>query len=143
MKLKTTRFNEIEIDENAIISVPGGLIGFADQERYVIIEHNPDSPFFWFQSINQPDLAFVIVNPVMFKPDYELDLPQVLLDDMGITNLQDMGIYVIVTIPHGRPKDMTANLMGPLIINTTAKSARQIIVDDEKYPQRYPLMASE
>jgi len=58
VKIRTTRFGEIEVEDEAVISVPGGLIGFSDQERYVIIEHKPESPFFWFQAVDRPDLAF-------------------------------------------------------------------------------------
>lgn len=141
MKIHTTRFGEIEVEDEAVISVPGGLIGFSDQERYVIIEHKPESPFFWFQAVDRPDLAFVIANPFAFKPDYDLNLSEDILADLGIEDPEDMVVYVIMTIPHGRPQDMTANLLGPLIINTKSRTVRQIILDDSEYSHRYPISA--
>ncbi|MBW2061038.1 MAG: flagellar assembly protein FliW [Deltaproteobacteria bacterium] len=141
MKIRTTRFGEIEVEDEAVISVPGGLIGFSDQERYVIIEHKPESPFFWFQAVDRPDLAFVIANPFAFKPDYDLNLSEDILADLGIEDPEDMVVYVIMTIPHGRPQDMTANLLGPLIINTKSRIVRQIILDDSEYSHRYPISA--
>jgi len=141
VKIRTTRFGEIEVEDEAVISVPGGLIGFSDQERYVIIEHKPESPFFWFQAVDRPDLAFVIANPFAFKPDYDLNLSEDILADLGIEDPEDMVVYVIMTIPHGRPQDMTANLLGPLIINTKSRIVRQIILDDSEYSHRYPISA--
>ncbi len=141
MKIKTTRFGEIEVEEHTLVSIPGGLIGFPDQERYVIIEHKPGSPFFWLQAVNRPDLAFVIANPYAFKQDYEVKVSEAVLTDLGIAGQQDMALYVIVTVPHGRPQDMTANLLGPLIINTKSRVVRQIILDDERYSHQHPLIS--
>ena len=142
MKINTSRFGELEVDDQAIVTVPGGLIGFTEQQRYVILQHKPGSPFYWFQAVDHPDLAFVIVNPLTFKPDYVFDLPKALLGDLHVESPEDVAIYVIVTIPHGRPQEMTANLLGPLVINTRAKLARQIILDEARYSHRHPVMPS-
>ncbi|MBW2092234.1 MAG: flagellar assembly protein FliW, partial [Deltaproteobacteria bacterium] len=127
----------------ALISIPGGLIGFSDQERYVIIEHKPESPFFWLQAVDRPDLAFVIASPYVFRRDYDVQVSKAVLTDLGIEEQQDMAIYVIVTIPHGRPQDMTANLLGPLIINTKSRIVRQIILDDDRYSHQHPIIPAE
>jgi len=141
VKIATTRFGEIEIDRDAIISIPGGLIGFAGQEQYAVIRHDPKSPFFWLQSLDLPDLAFVIVDPFIFKPDYEVKLPQAVQDSLGLKTPADIKTYVLVTIPHGRPQNMTANLLGPLIVNLSARKARQIILDDSLYSHKHPMLA--
>jgi len=68
-------------------------------------------------------------------------LSEDILADLGIEDPEDMVVYVIMTIPHGRPQDMTANLLGPLIINTKSRIVRQIILDDSEYSHRYPISA--
>jgi len=143
VKITTTRFGEIEVEDQAIISVPGGLIGFSDHERYMIIEHKPESPFFWFQAVDRSDLAFVIANPFIFKHDYDVQLNDAILDELGIEDQEDVAVYVIVTVPHGQPQGMTANLLGPLIINTKSKVVKQIILNDDRYSHRHPLISQE
>lgn len=140
MKIQTSRFGEIVVDDQAIINVPGGLIGFPGQERYVIIRHKPDSPFFWFQAIDDGELAFVIVDPLTFKPDYRIPVSRSLLAFLNADDSEELGIYVIVTIPQGHPQDMTANLLGPVVINTRGRLARQLILDEAKYSHRHPVM---
>ena len=74
VNIKTTRFGEVEIDENCAIHFPDGLLGFQEQKDYIILEHKPDSPFCWLQSWTSPDLAFVITNPFLVKNNYLEDL---------------------------------------------------------------------
>jgi len=139
-KINTTRFGEIEVNQDAVISVPGGLIGFAEQEKYIIIEHDPKSPFFWLQAADLPDLAFVIVDPFIFKTDYEINLSPPVRGDLHIESPSDVTVYVIVTIPHGRPQDMTANMLGPLVLNNRTNEARQLIIDDDRYSHRHRIL---
>jgi len=142
LKIQTTRFGEVEVEDQSIILVQGGIIGFARYERYMIIEHKSESPFFWLQAVDSPDLAFVIVDPCLFMPDYNLTLSEPILADLKAQESQEVAVHVLVTIPHGRPQEMTANLLGPLVINTQAKLARQIIVDDERYSYRHPIISA-
>jgi len=142
LKIQTTRFGEVEVEDQSIILVQGGIIGFARYERYMIIEHKSESPFFWLQAVDSPDLAFVIVDPCLFMPDYNLTLSEPILADLKAQESQEVAVHVLVTIPHGRPQEMTANLLGPLVINTQAKLARQIIVDDERYSHRHPIISA-
>ncbi|NLA75615.1 MAG: flagellar assembly protein FliW, partial [Deltaproteobacteria bacterium] len=74
MNIKTSRFGEIEIEEKRIILFNEGLIGFPDEKEYIIIEHRSGSPFMWLQSVNNPDLAFVIMNPFQVFPGYLKDI---------------------------------------------------------------------
>lgn len=140
MKITTSRFGEIDIDSQSIISFPGGLIGFPDEEQYVIIRHNPESPFYWLQATEKPDLAFVLVDPVVFKPDYEFHIPKLIFEHLEVDSSEDLGTYVIVTVPPGKPEEMTANLLGPILINTKSKLARQIVLDENLFSHRHPML---
>ena len=142
MRIQTSRFGEIEVNEASTVTMPEGLIGFQDRYRYVIIRHSTDSPFYWFQSLDDPDLAFVIVDPLLFKPDFQIPMPRALLRAMEAENHQDLSVFVIVTIPKGRPEDMTANLLGPLVVNIKARLARQLVLDDARYSHRHPILPS-
>jgi len=139
MKLKTFHFGEIEINEEDIIVFPDGILGFEDIKQYIIIP-NPDSevPFQWLQSVDEPELAFVITSPFIFKPDYEFDLPEKVVKALEIEKPEDVMTYSLVVVPED-VKDMTMNLRGPIIINTSNRRAKQIVLDKEEYSLKYKL----
>ncbi|KGG79982.1 flagellar assembly protein FliW [Caloranaerobacter azorensis H53214] len=140
MLLNTKHFGQIEIDEDSIITFPDGLLAFEEQKRFVII-NNPDEeiPFKWLQSIDNPDLAFVIINPFLFKKDYEFDIPQSVVDRLDIEREKDVLVYSIVVVPEDITK-MTANLAGPIIINLKNRLAKQIILDDKRYTTKHLIL---
>ena len=141
-KVYTKRFGEIEIEEEKIIRFPHGILGFPGIKRYIVLNHlnKPDIPFKWLQAVDNPDLAFVITDPVVFRPDYTPVINQQDLKELGIINLSDRGIIAIVTIPQGNPENMTANLQGPIVVNLRTREAKQIVLTGEEYQVRSPLL---
>lgn len=144
MKLLTSRFGEIDIEEEKIIKFTQGLLGFPDVKRYIVLDHldKPDIPFKWLQAIDNPDLAFVITDPLFFYPDYNPEIDDRDLKEINISDPADRGIMAIVTIPHEEPEKMTANLQGPIIVNYRTRGAKQIVLMGEDYPIRYPLLSN-
>lgn len=137
IKISTKRFGEMEFSEEAVIRVIGGFIGLSGHENFVLIRYQDDSPFYWLQCVDAPDLALVMVNPHIFKPDYDPPVPDSVKEELGITGGDDASLFVIVTIPAGQPRDMTANLLGPVILNPKSRKARQLILDDRVYSHRH------
>lgn len=125
--------------------MPFGIPGFPDHKQFVIFEHKQDSPFLWYQSVDEPGLAFVLTDPYLFKPNYSIDLDRVLKDlpwDPD-TDPEQLQLYVIVNIPKGKPEEMTANLMGPILMHSGIREAAQIVLTEGAYSHRVPLMAGE
>lgn len=145
MKITTTRFGAISIEKDQIISMPFGMLGFRDQKKFLILQHKEDSPFLWYQSVDDPTLAFVITNPFLFKPDYKIDLKDALKEMQWNGNGKEIGLdlYIVVNIPKGLPQKMTGNLIGPIIINNEAKQAVQVVVTDSPYTHKFPLLKEE
>ncbi len=139
LRVRTTRFGEIEVESKLAVTLPNGMVGFPAQQRYVILRHREGSPFHWLQSLDQPDLAFVIVNPLVFDPQYQMTLGGAETKLLEVRDPAQVQVWVVVTIPHGSPEDMTANLKAPLVINLDNGLAAQIILDDPRYPLRQPL----
>lgn len=137
MKLNTKHFGEIEITEDGIIIFEDGIPGFRDIKKYVIIKNpNPELPFNWLQGVDKTDLAFVIVNPFLFKEDYQFDIPQNTIDELEIGSINDVFILCIVTIPENL-SDTTMNLKAPVIINTKIKKGKQIVLETDKYEVKH------
>lgn len=140
MKLKSSRFGELEVNEEKMIFLPHGLFGFPEVRRYVLLDHYREAPFQWLQAVDDPDLAFLVMNPLIFKPDFRLDVQLEGLAELEVKEQGDLLVLVIVTIPKGRPEKMTANLQGPLVVNLQNRKAKQLVLmDAHQYPCRYPL----
>lgn len=140
MNLKTSRFGEIEVPEDKEISFPNGLIGFPEQKKFVILKHKPDSSFFWLQSLSDGNLAFTMLSPFLFVPDYNPEVPENDQSFLNIGDSKNMEIYCMVVIPKGRPKDMTINLLSPVVVNPEKKLGIQTVLKDQTLPVRHRLV---
>ncbi len=139
LKVKTRPFGEIEIDERQIIDFPDGLLGFDYVKKFIILDSHEGSPFKWLQAFGEPDLAFVIIRPIDFMPEYELVISQADVEAVGAENEESLLVFAIVTIP-ANPKELTANLQGPVIVNRTKRIGRQVISLSEKYRVKHKIL---
>ncbi len=144
MKIQTTRFGNIEIGEENVIQMPFGMLGFPDKKCFVIIRHGQDSPFLWYQSVEEPELAFVIASPWIFMPDYKVNLEDV-LEQMSWKNGggNKLELYVVINVPKDSPEKMTANLVGPVLVNTETKQAVQVVVTNSQYSHKHRLLGGD
>ena len=139
MIIKTTRFGEIEIDESRAVHFSEGIVGFPDDNKYIVLEHKPESPFMWLQSLTSPGLAFVIMNPFLVYPDYLKDISPEEENDLKPGSNKNVMVFTIVTIPNGRAEESTVNLLGPVIIDPEIKEGKQVILANSGYNHRHPL----
>jgi flagellar assembly factor FliW len=142
VKIETTRFGAVEVDEKKIIEMPYGMLGFQERKRFVLFPHREDSPFYWYQSVDDPALAFVVTSPFLVFPGYQVDLDAALKkmswEDHGSET--PFELYVVVNVPKGSPEKMTANLIGPILINIRNSQAVQLVLADSPYSHRFPLL---
>lgn len=145
LKINTRKFGEITIDKENALTMPEGLPGFPGFEKFVLIEDKKTEPFCWFQSLEEPDLALVIMDPLVFKPDYRVDF-KTIIKGMGWkeTPEEKLLTYVVINIreKEGKAKEITANLMGPLVINPGTRQVVQVIISDPSYSCHYNIMQS-
>jgi flagellar assembly factor FliW len=139
IKVKTTRFGEIDVPEGDIIHLPSGLIGFPELKQYVLLDHDKDSPFKWFQSIEDGAIAFVLIDPLLFNPDYVAEVTDAELAELDVQSEEDLVISVIVTVP-SNPQNMTANLKAPLIFNLKNRRGKQVILNTSTFTTRHNIM---
>ena len=139
--IKTTRFGEIEIDERQAIHFPEGILGFPEYKDYILIEHKPGSPFLWLQSLNSPDLAFITTNPFLIKKDYLENLSEMEKSLFEKEGENEIIVLSLVTIPHGKAGETTVNLLGPLVIDTKSRNAKQVILANSGYSHCHPMIS--
>ncbi|OAG28581.1 flagellar assembly protein FliW [Thermodesulfatator autotrophicus] len=138
MEIETTRFGKLEIDDSKIIFFPSGILGFPEAKRYVLIPHADDSPFLWLQAVDVPELAFLVILPREVFENYSPDIPKEALKELHFQDGDEIEFLGIVTVPPGKPQEMTVNLMGPIVLNVDKKLAKQVVLDQD-YPLKQPL----
>jgi flagellar assembly factor FliW len=140
MKFRSNRLGEIDVDPDCVLSMPEGMLGFSGSRRYVVVPHRRDGPFRWLQSLDDPDLSFLVVDPWIVRPDYEPIIPQSDAQALGLGDDSLKVVYAVVTVPPGDPEQMTANLLGPVIINAERRIARQVVVLNDSYTTEYHIL---
>lgn len=141
MNITTTRFGEIDIDESKIIDMRGGIIGFEHLKKYVLHIKDDNNPFWWFQSLDDGAIAFVVINPYSAKADYETMISDNDVKLLEIEEADDVVLLAIVTI-NQNPFSVSLNLRAPLVINAKKKIAKQIVLEEATYPVQYYLTAT-
>lgn len=132
MKISTSRFGKIEICEDEIVIFEEGLLGFGDYHQYIILNADDGSPFRWLQCVDDGNLAFVIIEPLSFMFEYDIEISDADAKFIGLERAEDAVLYVIVSIP-ANPSDMTANLQGPVVINAANRKGRQVISSNSRH----------
>jgi flagellar assembly factor FliW len=138
VKVLTKASGPVDVDERQKISFSAGLFGFESCKEFVLLDAERQ-PFYWLQSLDVQQVAFILVNPFLFRPDYELDISDDELKDIGISGPEKALIFSIVTIP-GNGSPMTANLQGPLIINREERIGKQVILTDNRWKTKHDIV---
>jgi flagellar assembly factor FliW len=138
VKVNTTRFGELEVNKEDIINFQEGLLGFDDITSFFIVDPGDNTLILWLQSIEKPEIAFPIIEPKIFKPDYVAKLLPTDINAVKLEDLAEARIYTILTIP-ANIKEMSANLKAPIVINNIKKIAKQIVLQDNKLTVKYEM----
>jgi len=138
MDVRTTRFGVIEIAEDRVITFPRGLLGFPERTRYCLLEPGDDACFFWLQSLDDADLAFVVTDPALFVPDYSVPIRSEQMEELGLGRLEDAQVFVIVNKVQDQ---LTGNLQGPLVVNTLSREAQQMVIAEKRWTTRHTLVS--
>lgn len=141
MKMQTSRFGTLDVADEMVLRFPSGLVGFPACRRFVVLEAGENSDYQWIQSVDESQLAFVIVEVRLLQPEFHLDVPDEALAELDMQETDPITILAVVTIPSGEPGQATANLRAPLVVNLRTRKGKQIILH-ESIPLRYQLVPS-
>ncbi|MBO8142818.1 MAG: flagellar assembly protein FliW [Firmicutes bacterium] len=141
MRLSTSRFGELEVKDDDVIVFPSGILGFEHVRRYLLLEHSPGSAFHILQGVDDPAVAFVLIDPRTFRPDYRVEVAPEQVAELELESGEEAVVFAIVTVPPGRPEEMTANLQAPVVINARKRLGRQVVLPDGPYGVRHRVLA--
>jgi flagellar assembly factor FliW len=136
----TPRFGRIEFTEEEILTALVGLFAFEDLKQFLLLSPAEIEPFQCLQSIQNPDVAFALLDPRVFLPEYRVEIPQKVVNELQIENLEKVRQLVIVTIPSGKPEKMTANLLAPIVINLESRKLKQVVLTAPQYHTRHSIL---
>lgn len=141
MKVNTKIFGEVDIADEKLIEFTGGIVGFPELTTFALI-HDEDkgvgAGIRWLQSMQEPGFAMPVMDPLSVVSDYNPEIEDELLKDLGELNEDNLLVLVTVTVPADLTK-MSVNLKGPIIINAQTRKACQVIVDSEEYTVKFPI----
>ena len=131
----TSRFGRLEVDKDKVIQFLNGLIGFPDIKRYILMDYK-DTLLRWLQAVDDKEVAFIVVPAFEFFPEYSVKIDNTAKDLLEIKNEEDIIVFVVLRVDGD---NVTANLQGPLIMNSINKKALQVVNDDSRFSCQTPL----
>ena len=137
MNVQTTRFGAVEVDESRIITFPAGLLGFSNFTRFALLQPDDEGVFFWLQSVDAPELAFVVTDPSLWVKDYEATIRREQMEELVLAKLDEAQVFVIV---NKYDNMLTANLQGPLVVNVQNRQAMQLVLADRRWTTRHEIV---
>ncbi|MEN8189420.1 MAG: flagellar assembly protein FliW [Thermodesulfobacteriota bacterium] len=137
MRTIQTRFGEVEYDPGNLLHFPAGMIGFPTLHNFVVMPNKKTGPLFWIQSVDDPDIAFVLTDPTNFFLTYKVVPDEAEKSHLRIDSKDDCFILSVVTVPPD--KKITLNLQAPILYSPKTNRAMQVILEENGYSTKTPL----
>ena len=138
-KIYTSRFGELEVDEEKVVHFQNGIPAFENEHEFIVLPYDEESPYYFMQSLNSPDLAFLLTIPFLFFHDYSFEIDDATIRELDVKNSDKLLYYSMITIPNGSICDMTANLLAPVVINIENMQAKQVVLENSNYTTKHRL----
>lgn len=137
LHIESKRFGDFDVPSDRVFHFENGLIGFPSSQRFVLLDHRPGSPFKWMLSLEDPELAFAVADPIDLVPNYEPPVKRATKQLQA--DATDIAIFALVTIPKD-PTQMTINLMAPVAVDLKSMAAEQLILDRPDLSPAHPVV---
>lgn len=137
MEIQTSRFGHIDVDDERIMTFPNGLLGFPSYNRFALIQTGQENYFFWLQSVDEPNLAFVITDPAIFFKEYQVPVREETAQELQLTDPAYLQTFVIC---NKVGEWLTGNLLGPIVVNAQNRLGQQVVLTEKKWTTRQPLL---
>jgi flagellar assembly factor FliW len=138
LTVKTIQFGVIDVPDDKVLHFEEGIPGFPRIRKFARLETEDLKPFSYLQSLEDPPISLLMVNPFLFCPSYAIELGETDAGNLQAEQPEDVSVFVVATIPESAA-DATVNLMAPVLINEKKRRGRQVILLDSSYSVRHPL----
>ncbi len=136
MRVESRKFNTvIEMEDDKVIQFPFGLIGFADEREFVLLEREQSPRVAWLQSVKTPELALPVVSGHELGADYpDVPLEGALYADRMAPIGEDTALMVVLTCQTGMAP--TVNMMSPIVVDAKTRTGAQLILQGTRFASR-------
>jgi flagellar assembly factor FliW len=138
-RVSSPRFGEIAYTKNDLYHFPNGLIGLRHYRNFLMLDLDEAGIFHVLQSVDDPAFALVVVDPLLVRPDYRAKVDEAAIDALELDDLADAVVLATVVVPED-PTKMTANLLGPIVVNTKRRTGVQVVLPNEESDVRVPVV---
>ena len=142
MQLETSRFGTIEVDNDAIVTFTQPILGFQEFRRFVLLPGPENSMVSWLQSVDSGELAFLVMDPRLVVPDYQVEIGPGELSELAVSRVDELDLYTLVVVPHDNSQVRT-NLKAPILISRKHRLGKQTILDRSNYPIQFFLAQAQ
>lgn len=139
MNIVTKNFGLVSYNEEDVLHFDDGIPGFEGLRSFILLSVDEYTPFKWLQSLDDTDIAFVIIDPKVVVKDYKVEINEEAIRLLDIKDINHLLVFAIVVIPEEIEK-MTANLKAPIIINAENNKGMQILLDNDDYMIKHPIL---
>lgn len=137
MEKVKSRFGVIEYDPENLLYFPAGLIGLPTLHNFIVIPNKKEGPLFWIQSVEEPEMAFVLTDPTNFFLNYKAVPDTSERTTLRLDENDECFVLTVVTVPPDQK--ITINLAAPILYAPTTNRAIQIILENTEYQTKTPL----
>jgi flagellar assembly factor FliW len=141
LTIESHALGPVTVAADQVITFASGLPGFPEARRFALTNGQLKPPFYCLQCVNDPSLAFVVADPAALVKDYHPKNGANTLKELQVSSSEDLQVLVTLTIPPGRPREITANLMSPLLINMKQGLGKQVVIDKPHYSHQHPVIS--
>jgi flagellar assembly factor FliW len=138
--VNSPKLGAIQVPEDQVITFAHGLSGFNGCRRFVLVDGPEVLPFLFLQSVDHPEVCLVVADPSGLVGEFRCHHVKATLKELQVQSLQDLQVFVVLTIPPQRPKAATANLVSPILINPTLRLGKQVVLEDSQYSYQHRLL---
>ena len=144
-KIETTRFGQVEVADESLITFREGIPAFEDEHEFAVMPYDENGTYMFLQSTKTPELAFLMTNPFFFFPDYTFEIDEASQAFLGIEDeaAADIIVCTLINVPASGVKDMTTNLLAPVVINKHKMEAKQVVLEKTQYTTKHRLFPKE
>ncbi len=140
MKINTRDFGPMDLDENELLQFQCPIFGYEDLQRFALLANDAtDDGISWLQSVEKPEICFVLLDPDALGLPYSPALPPDAAKQLGSTG--PIAFRLIAVVPENF-EDTTVNMKSPIVINTEKRLAGQVILEED-YPIRMRVFGAE
>ena len=129
MLLESSRFGPVQVEVEDILHFPNGLIGFEQQQHWVLLGDAENESLGWLQSVQDAAVALPVISPRRLAGDYQVRVAKSQIEPLELGT--DDQAFVLNVI-NRRNDEFTVNLRAPVIINLDRRLGRQVMTLDEQ-----------